>query len=390
MGSAHTKKTRVKGNAATSLITIIDAITATGVYLDPAIIFKGKDLQWQWFTNEFAKTVPGWKFTVSPNGWTNNELALYWLEQVFLPQINAIRNNDESRTVLLILDGHGSHTTEEFMVFCYHHNINCLYLPAHTSHGLQALDNAVFACLKRAYESEVEQLNAAALDGSPVGKLNFIKCLKKAREAVSKKTVKKGFTHTGTWPISRAKALLHPEIQPDTKENAPGDPEGEAGEDVESDDEDSPAVTRDFIVDLAKNPTSNKSLRYSLKRIAEEVDDLRASLAFSERENTGLRTKIAELTKTKKKRAVPNPTQRFMDVVELAIKGYTIEALEDEENVEPAPKRRKKVIPVVVVEVEEYEEGVDSDGSEGVEAEVPAEIRTRSGRAVRSKRHSRE
>lgn len=80
MGSAHTKKTRVKGNAATSLITIIDAITATGVYLDPAIIFKGKDLQWQWFTNEFAKTVPGWKFTVSPNGWTNNELALYWLE----------------------------------------------------------------------------------------------------------------------------------------------------------------------------------------------------------------------------------------------------------------------------------------------------------------------
>lgn len=111
MGSRDTGKPRVKDSSSTSLITIIDAVTASGKYLNPGIIFKGADLQRQWFTREFKKLVPNWKFTVSKNGWTSNEIALYWLEDVFLPQVQKLRNNVESRAVLLILDGHKSHTT---------------------------------------------------------------------------------------------------------------------------------------------------------------------------------------------------------------------------------------------------------------------------------------
>lgn len=111
MGSRENKKTRVKGNSLTSLITVIDSVTASGKYLHPGIIFKGEDLQWQWFTREFQRLVPGWKFTTSKNGWTSNEIALYWLEDVFLPQVQELREHDESRAVLLILDGHKSHTT---------------------------------------------------------------------------------------------------------------------------------------------------------------------------------------------------------------------------------------------------------------------------------------
>ena len=52
---------------------------------------------------------------------------------------------------LLILDGHGSHTTPEFMVECFSNKIWLVFLPAHTSHVLQPLDVGVFSALKRYY-----------------------------------------------------------------------------------------------------------------------------------------------------------------------------------------------------------------------------------------------
>lgn len=114
LGTAEKKKTFVQGNSPTSFITIIDAITATGKYLDPGIIFKGKSLQGQYFSREFEKLVPNWHYTHSDNGWTFNEIACFWLEQVFLPQMDQLRldeegNVDEFRAILLILDGHKSH-----------------------------------------------------------------------------------------------------------------------------------------------------------------------------------------------------------------------------------------------------------------------------------------
>lgn len=128
MGSAHTKSVRVKDSSATSLITIIDAVTAKGHYFNPGIIFKGKSLQWQWFEEKFAKLVSNWQFTVSDNGWTSNEIAVYWLEEVFLPQLNRLGNNDESRAALLILDGHKSHTTVSYIEFIDFDTLGCRQL----------------------------------------------------------------------------------------------------------------------------------------------------------------------------------------------------------------------------------------------------------------------
>src|SRR5271170_1385657 len=41
---------------------------------------------------------------------------------------------------LLILDGHGSHVTGEFLGYCIQHKIVLLVLPPHTSHLTQPLD----------------------------------------------------------------------------------------------------------------------------------------------------------------------------------------------------------------------------------------------------------
>lgn len=103
------------------------------------------------------------------------------------------------------------------MVECFRTNIFLAYLPAHTSHGLQALDNGIFNVLKVAYEKLISQLNSIT-ESAPVSKINFVRCLVEARKAITERTIRGGFSHTGTWPINRQKALSHPEIQPDKKE----------------------------------------------------------------------------------------------------------------------------------------------------------------------------
>jgi hypothetical protein len=85
-------------------------------------------------------------------------------------------------------------------------------LPAHCSHGLQPLDNGVFNASKAACRKELQKLTSLT-DSAPVDKVNFIKAYAKAREVgMTKKNILSGWRVTGNWPISRHKALAHPEI----------------------------------------------------------------------------------------------------------------------------------------------------------------------------------
>jgi hypothetical protein len=83
--------------------------------------------------------------------------------------------NTNSRSRLLILDGHGSHTAIDFLWYCKQNKIHLLFLPAHTSHVLQPLDLGVFALLKSRYRSQIAAL-ASLDDVSPVKKQRFITC----------------------------------------------------------------------------------------------------------------------------------------------------------------------------------------------------------------------
>src|SRR6516162_5295511 len=103
------------------------------------------------------------------------------------------------------------------MDFCFQYNIYLCFLPAHTSHGLQPADSGYFAVMKRAFRKELDKLNSLN-DAAPIDKLKFVRCMYKARKAVSRETVQKCWSHTGQWPINREKALNHPEIQPDEQE----------------------------------------------------------------------------------------------------------------------------------------------------------------------------
>jgi hypothetical protein len=203
VGSSERRSIQKKQPGSRAWTSFIEYVSATGKALLPLVIFKGKSVQQQWFSTEL-NTYKGWKFEATENAWTSDKVAVKWLETVFIPQTATL----EPR--LLILDGHGSHETTDFMYSCFQNNVYLLFLPPHTSHVLQPLDLSVFSPLKSHYRKEVGFLGLLT-DSSPIGKQNFLSCYAKARkEALSAKIIKAGWKATGLWPKSMAKPLLSP------------------------------------------------------------------------------------------------------------------------------------------------------------------------------------
>jgi hypothetical protein len=84
----------------------------------------------------------------SPSGWSNNDIGLAWLEQVFERHI-APKTTRGWR--LLIVDGHGSHLSRDFIDYCDTKKILLAVFPPHSTHTLQPLDVVLFSPLSYNY-----------------------------------------------------------------------------------------------------------------------------------------------------------------------------------------------------------------------------------------------
>ncbi|KAG6989090.1 hypothetical protein FocnCong_v021212 [Fusarium oxysporum f. sp. conglutinans] len=327
----------------------------------------GKELQKQWFLNEF-ELIADWHYITSPNGWTDNHIALEWLKDVYRPQTEP---RDASDARLIILDGHGSHAQDEWMATCFLNNVYCCYLPAHCSHGLQPLDNGIFNVIKGAYRKELQKL-ASWTDSAPVDKVNFIRAYAKAREVgMRKEIILSGWRFTGNWPINRYKALARPEIQPDKEKllegfKTPSPPQ------LHSDD--TPKTSRQ-VREMAKHRSGPTRQKYS--KIANGLEALEMKVAVQNARIAGLEDQMAQLRRGKKRKAVPNPNRRFMALAETLAAG---EALPDSKKAE------------IEVDVDEEVESMIEVGF-GLEDESEDFMvvtkhcqRTRSGREVKNPR----
>jgi hypothetical protein len=172
IGSTQTSSTLLKRAENREWVTVIETISALGNKLRPLVIFKGKNVQSSWF---HLNDVPDWLFATSINGWTSNDLGMKWLRQIFLPETACA---GEKR--ILLLDGHGSHQTIEFMKECFDSNVNCFYLIPHSSYVLQPLDLTCFSLIKSTYRKQVSEL-AEIDDAAPIKKIRFIQYYDKAR-----------------------------------------------------------------------------------------------------------------------------------------------------------------------------------------------------------------
>jgi hypothetical protein len=183
-------------------VTAIDCICADGQSIPPVIIFEGKVHQSTWYSND---TLPrDWVIGVSENGWTDDILGLTWLEHVF-EKHTVHRTKGVYR--LLILDGHGSHLTPEFDLFCAEHSIITLCMPPHSSHLLQPCDVSFFAVLKRLYG---QQIQGYMRRGSHhIDKQDFLEAYLITRtEAATIANIQSGFTATGLVPHDPERVLL--------------------------------------------------------------------------------------------------------------------------------------------------------------------------------------
>jgi DDE superfamily endonuclease len=155
-------------------VSVIETISAAGKSLLSYVIFKGVYHQSSWYQALDSRSS---KIATSPKGWTDNELGLLWLREHFHVE-TAKQQKGEYR--LLLLDGHESHCTLEFIEFCIEKKIILLVLPPHTTHLLQPLDVAIFQPLAKYYSNEIA--DHSRNNHYWLIKKDFIKYYQKARK----------------------------------------------------------------------------------------------------------------------------------------------------------------------------------------------------------------
>ena len=303
LGSSAFRGTDVKGNQSRAWTSFVECICAAGRALPPLIIFEAKTIQDQWFEKDFHQ--PGWHFARSENGWTSNAIALEWLEKVFLPETKPF---DPEEARLLIVNGQGSHATDEFIWECFSNKVYLLFMPDHTSHVLQPLDLTCFFPLKNEYRRLIADL-AEITDSAPVGKLKFLRCYAKARiEGLKQANIKAGFRASGLYLINKVKALNNPHVlkaaeiaaQRKAVLSLPSSPE----------DLNIPHTVHipqrgSHLIEMLKGITINTAeARQVVKAAGRALDEKNVEIAALEKEVQKLKDKIEDLA-PKRRRKIP-------------------------------------------------------------------------------------
>lgn len=189
-------------------VTVIECVSATGEKIPPFVIFKGLNVMTSWLPTNLPL---GWQFRCNATGWTNNYYGLKWIEHFESATRNGLRSPDDFR--LLLCDGHDSHISADFVLFCIEKQIDLVLLPPHSSHLLQPLDVGIFGPLKTAI---LHQLSCILRMGiSRLQKVEWLERFVLARErAITKDNILGGWRGTGLFPENMHRILIQiPDIQ---------------------------------------------------------------------------------------------------------------------------------------------------------------------------------
>jgi hypothetical protein len=182
-------------------ISLLACVCADGSTLPPSLIFQSASgsIQSSW-VEEIEPGEHSVHVTSSPSGWTNNDIGLAWLEQVF----DRYTKQKARRSYrLLILDGHGSHVTPDFIEYCDQNKILLMIYPPHSTHTLQPLDVVMFKPLSTAYSNELSAFLERSQGLSPIKKSDFFPLFWKAwASSFQETTILKSFEATGISPLN--------------------------------------------------------------------------------------------------------------------------------------------------------------------------------------------
>eukprot|EP00736_Rhodelphis_marinus_P007766 Rmarinus@m.8802 len=120
--------------------TMLACGAADGFLMPPTFIFARKTLPREY---EFPEGVT---IRNTPSGWISGDLFAEWFEQFHAVAVS--RKVDPDKPIVLIVDGHSSHVTEEMKSAARARGVLVWVLPSHTSHLTQPLDNGFFKAFK--------------------------------------------------------------------------------------------------------------------------------------------------------------------------------------------------------------------------------------------------
>lgn len=173
-------------------ISVVACCNAEGMFLPPYCIFKGKNRK-----DEFSSGMPPGSYVAmsEKSAYINADIFLHWLKSHFLPR-------KPNGKVLLILDGHASHTNSiSVLEFTEENDIILLCLPAHTTHFLQPLDRSFFKSLKTYYYSACNSFMKTN-PARKLGRLQFGELLGCSwNKAATVQNGVSGFRATGVFPF---------------------------------------------------------------------------------------------------------------------------------------------------------------------------------------------
>jgi hypothetical protein len=132
-------------------VTVIQGVSSGGWCIPPFIIVAGQYHLSSWY--EDSPLPHNWVLAITQNGWTTNERGLEWIQH--------FDKHTKPRTLggyrLLVPDGHESHHSTDFELYCQENNIITLCMPPYLSHILQPRDVGCFGPLKLAYGQQIEK-----------------------------------------------------------------------------------------------------------------------------------------------------------------------------------------------------------------------------------------
>jgi hypothetical protein len=266
-------------------ITTVACTCADGSALPPVLLFASSNstLQSTW-VKDIKATKHSAHIGSTPTGWSNDEMGLDWLKNVFDRYTKTKARNSWR---MLILDGHGSHLTAAFIAYCFENKILLIIYPPHATHTIQPLDVVMFRSLSSNYSKTLSTQVQDSQGLLPVKKMNFFLMFWTAWTAsFTRDNILQALKSTGVWLMYR-EPILKKFHTPTTEDQE--DPEFEQLEKV-LDWKDLKRLYNSVVVDQSTKEA--KILASSLHYLSTQFELISA-------ENTGLRTSLQDKTKHK-------------------------------------------------------------------------------------------
>ncbi|KAG9814120.1 CENP-B protein, partial [Aureobasidium melanogenum] len=227
------KRTKMRNSQDREWVSIIECISGSETSIQPLIIFEGINVNIDWTPDD----PPPYKYTADPTAWITEDIAIWWLNEIFNPQTKP----RGSAYRILLFDNHSTHLTEKFEGICRREKIITIPLPSHTSDVLQPLDLIMFSPIKGKYKDKLYKLCELS-DGDNTKKKDFCHLYYEARQETFKPSnIRSAFKKAGLIPWDPDSVIVRPDIIKLINQQPQTQPDGQLAQ---------PATAKGLEIDL--------------------------------------------------------------------------------------------------------------------------------------------